>query len=491
MLSFSRNHERAVDRLQEGNTGIMSNRILLFLVIASCCAGLKIAALAGGPYLAMILVLAATGAAIHTGWLFIGQEIELHSRRREVFERLLAQPAEAEAGVSRASFPVTGKRLRLVADVPAENRKTVWQPRVSIIVPAKNEEAVIAKTVRQIFKMEYPDFEMIVLDDASDDETPAVLKKLELEFSRLRVLRLEKGHPAGKSYVLNEALKHCTGEVVAVFDADAFMQPNFLADMVAQLEPADVAAVQAQKRISNAQHSLLTQWQDFEYAFDTSLQSGRNAVGGVSELRGNGQLVKVAALKAVGGWNNESITDDLDLTMRLLIKGWRVEFTSRAVVWEEGITNVRGLIRQRVRWAEGSTRRFLDYLIPLLRSDVLTWSQRMDLIGFMIEFVWPFLTAFAILNEMGNVVIGEETCIRLMIASWMTGGLGVAGYIFWSLRTHRPPMSVSLAMKNAASTSAYFFALWCNCIMFGLFKILTQKRTSSWALTEHRGHPHA
>jgi 1,2-diacylglycerol 3-beta-glucosyltransferase len=463
------------------------------LVIASCCVILKVAAICGGIYLPMILVLAASGAAIHTGWLFLAQEIELHSRRREVFERLLSNPvgAEAGAGVRRANFPVAGKRLRLVADLPAGGERASWQPRVSIIIPAKNEESVIGKTVRQTFKLDYPEYEVIVIDDASDDDTANVLKQLQLEFGRLQILRLEKGHPAGKSYVLNEALKHCTGEVVAVFDADAFVQPSFLTDMVAQLEPADVAAVQAQKRISNAQHSLLTQWQDFEYAFDTSLQSGRNTVGGVAELRGNGQLVKVAALKAVGGWNNESITDDLDLTMRLLTKGWRVEFTSRAVVWEEGITNVRGLVRQRVRWAEGSTRRFLDYMVPLFRAGVLSKSQRMDLIGFMIEFIWPFLTAFAMLNEIGNAVSGEQTCLRLLIASMMTGGLGVTAYIFWSLRTHRPPMSVWQAAKNACSTSTYFFALWCPCILMGLFKILTQKRASAWALTEHRGHPSA
>ncbi len=466
----------------------MSNRLFLFLVIASCCIVLKFAAICGAAGLPVILVLAASGAAIHTGWLFVAQEIHLHSRRREVFERLLANPAEVEAGVRRSNFRVAGKKLPL-AESPTDAQTSHWQPKVSIIVPAKNEESVIGKTVRQIFKLDYPDFDLIAIDDASDDDTPSVLKKLQLEFPRLQVLTLEKGHPAGKSFVLNEALKLCQGEVVAVFDADAFMQPSFLADMVAQLEPADVAAVQAQKRISNAQHSWLTQWQDFEYAFDTSLQSGRNSVGGVSELRGNGQLVKVSALKAVGGWNNESITDDLDLTMRLLTRGWRVEFTSRAVVWEEGITNIRGLVRQRVRWAEGSTRRFLDYMVPLFRSGVLTKSQRLDLIGFMIEFVWPFLTAFAMLNELGRAVSGEQTCLRLLIASMMTGGLGVTGYIFWSLRTHRPPMSVWQAIKNACSTSTYFFALWCPCILLGLWKILSQKRASAWALTEHRGHP--
>lgn len=467
----------------------MSNRVLLFLVLVVCCLGLIAVADIGGPVLPICLLIAACSSAFHTLWLFVAQEMDLHAHRREVFERLLKAPLSQEAGVRRANFPVTGKRMRLslTSELPARAQMDAWLPKVSVIVPAKNEAAVIEQTVRHLFRSDYPDFEVLVIDDASDDETPRILQRLKSEFVDLDVLRLEKGHPAGKSYVLNEALSFCKGQVVAVFDADAVMNPEFLRAMVAQLEPAEVGAVQAQKRISNAQYSNLTQWQDFEYAFDTSLQAGRNALGGVSELRGNGQLIKMSALKAVGGWNNESITDDLDMTMRLLEKGLRVEFTSRAVVWEEGITNVKGLFRQRMRWAEGSIRRFLDYLIPLTFSDKLTVRQRLDMTGYSIQFIWPFLTAFGVLDEMSHAVNAEQTYIKLLLASILSCGLGVGSYIFWSIRTHRPPISVWQALRYATTTQFYFFALWCPCILFSLIKILTQKKASAWALTQHQG----
>ncbi len=496
----------------------MSNRVLLFLVVASCCVSLKLAMASCGAMLPFILILAASGAAVHTMWLFVAQEIDLRSCRRTMLERLLVASQDADNGVRSLSLSVAGRRLQLVADLPYANlpyaslssanlispdlvsanisspnvafKASAWLPKISVLVPAKNEEAVIERAVRQLFKLDYPDYEVIVVDDASSDNMLCVLRRLQNEFRQLHVLTLSNGHPAGKSYVLNQGLELCQGEVIAVFDADAFIQPNFLRLMVAELEPLDIAAVQAQKRISNAQHSLLTQWQDFEYAFDTSLQSGRNGIGGVAELRGNGLLVKMSALRSVGGWNNESITDDLDLTMRLLARGWRVKFNSRAVVWEEGITHASGLLRQRIRWAEGSIRRFLDYMFPLFRSGVLTKRQRLDLIGFMIEFVWPFLTAVAILTEMGNAFSGEQTSLRLLSAPLAMGGLGVTAFVFWSLRTHRPPMSVGKAAINATSTSAYFFVLWCPCILIGLLKILFQRRTSAWALTEHRGHCH-
>jgi cellulose synthase/poly-beta-1,6-N-acetylglucosamine synthase-like glycosyltransferase len=154
-------------------------------------------------------------------------------------------------------------------------------------------------------------------------------------------------------------------------------------------------------------------------------------------------------------------------------------------VWEEGIADVKGLFRQRMRWAEGSVRRFLDYLIPLSLSNKLTIRQRLDMTGFSIQFVWPFLTAFGIFNEMNHAVSGEQTYIKLLLAAFCSCGFNVFSYIFWSIRTHRSPVTFLAAFKGAFATSIYFFWLWCPCILVSLFKVLTQKKASSWALTQH------
>ena len=469
----------------------MSNRVLLFLVLIVCLIGLNAIAAIGGPVLPIFLLIAAGFSAFHTFWLFMAQEVDLHANRREVFERLLRRPVLATRRNARA-FLTVGKRSQQQAMPPAVDVAHVptvippsWQPQVSVVVPAKNESLVIETTIRHLFNFDYPNFEVIVIDDASDDATPQILARLKDEFTDLHVLRLAKGHPAGKSFVLNEALSYCHGEVVAVFDADAVVNPEFLTDMLVQLEPAHVGAVQAQKRISNAQTNLLTKCQDYEYALDTSLQGGRNTLGGVSELRGNGQLIKMSALKAVGGWNNESITDDIDMTMKLLQIGLRVEFTSRAVVWEEGIADVKGLFRQRTRWAEGSVRRFLDYLVPLTLSNKLNIRQRYDMTGFAIQFVWPLCTAFGIFNEMNHAVSGEQTYVKLLLAAFCSCGINVFFYIFWSIRTHRSPVTFAEAFKGAFATAIYFFALWCPCMLISLYKVLSQKKASSWALTQH------
>ncbi len=123
--------------------------------------------------------------------------------------------------------------------------------------------------------------------------------------------------------------------------------------------------MQAQKTMYKHQTGFLVNAQSSEYALDTYFQVSRDLIGGAVELRGNGQLAKRQALVDVGGWNTRSITDDLDLSMRLLVNNWDIRFSPEAKVVEEAVTTWSGLIKQRKRWAEGSIRRYLDYIFPL------------------------------------------------------------------------------------------------------------------------------
>ena len=182
----------------------------------------------------------------------------------------------------------------------------------------------------------------------------------------MRVLNRPYGSYPGKSAALNDALPLAKGEVIAVFDADAYVEPNFFDLTLPVLAPDGIGAVQAQKKIFEHQTSqFLCNCQCSEYALDTYFQMGRDLIGGAVELRGDGQLIKRAALIDVGGWNNKSITDDLDLSMRLLINHWDIRFVPDAHVFEEAVPTLKGLLRQRRRWAEGSIRRYLDYIFPL------------------------------------------------------------------------------------------------------------------------------
>jgi 1,2-diacylglycerol 3-beta-glucosyltransferase len=144
-----------------------------------------------------------------------------------------------------------------------------------------------------------------------------------------------------------------------------------------------VGAVQVRKAIANAKENFWTKGQMAEMALDTWFQQQRAALGGIGELRGNGQFVRRAALESFGGWNEETITDDLDMTFRLHLDNWDIECVFYPAVQEEGVTNAIALWHQRNRWAEGGYQRYLDYWDLILKNRMGT-RKTWDLLMFLL-----------------------------------------------------------------------------------------------------------
>lgn len=363
-----------------------------------------------------------------------------------------------------------------------------WHPFINILVPAKNESRVIESTVRKLFQMDYANFDVWVIDDASTDDTVSILNRLKLEFPRLNILSRAPGSIPGKSAALNDALPLCKGDVICVFDADSSAKPDFFKVILHELEPEHVGAVQAQKRIYEHQKGFLVDCQVSEYAFDTCLQMGRNLVGGVVELRGNGQLVKRAALIDVGGWNNHSITDDLDLSMRLMMHRWDIKFSPLACVFEEAVPTFRGLFRQRKRWAEGSIRRWLDYMIPLQLPSSASLLERFDILAFMAEFAWPALTFLSVADLLTDYYSGAPYNLGLLAFTTVAALITIYVPLYAGLRFYRKDLSPWAAFTSSVIVNTYIFSLWSPCVIVSLWHILFKKRASTWKRTEHFGH---
>jgi len=359
---------------------------------------------------------------------------------------------------------------------------------VDILIPAKNESRVIEKTVRQFCKIDYPKFKVWVVDDASDDNTPEILERLKQELPNFDYVRRPAGSYPGKSAGLNDALPHCRAEVIAVFDADAYVEPDFLSRILPELEPENVGAVQAQKRIYEHQKKdFLPNCQASEYALDTYFQVGRDLIGGAVELRGNGELIKRQALIDVGGWNNKAITDDLDLTMRLLLSGWGVRFSADTHVYEEGVPTIKGLLRQRRRWAEGSIRRYLDYIFPLNSPKRLSLVERLDILAFLSEFAIPGFLVLEILSEAVNFVSGQPFYFRVFfMGAALTFIISLVNF-FIAIRTYRPELSVWQAFIHTFEVNSYVYAHWVPCIIVSFINIAFKREASTWHRTEHMG----
>lgn len=361
-----------------------------------------------------------------------------------------------------------------------------FKPFITVMVPAHNEEGVIAKTVENILSMDYEKFEVIVIDDRSEDNTANVVKDLEKKYDKVTALIRNKDAFPGKSAVLNDALLLAKGEAVLVFDADARVEPDFLSKLVPNLEPEDVGAVQARKVISNKDYNLLTRCQNNEMTLDTNFQVGRDAVKGAVELRGNGELIKRTALDDIGGWNNETITDDLDMSTQLHIKGWDVRFCPEAIVYEEGIIYLMPLFRQRRRWLEGSIRRYLEHFGGALTSKEMSLRASLDMTAYISEFIMPIWLIMEVFFQGLRIAIGgaPKNCIFSSLIMGVAVAICFTFATRYSLRRY-DNLSRFQALKQAVETSLYLVVVWFPIVIFICCKILFCKKDMNWGKTTH------
>ena len=359
-----------------------------------------------------------------------------------------------------------------------------YKPFVSVMIPAHNEQDVIQKTVENILEMDYEKFEVIVIDDRSDDNTAEKLKELEQKYDKVKALIRDKNAFPGKSAVLNEAMNIAKGEAILVFDADARVKPDFLTQLVPHLEKDNVGAVQARKVIINREENFLTRCQDNEYALDTHFQVGRNSIKGAVELRGNGELIKREALADINGWNNYTITDDLDMSTRLHIKGWDVRFCADVCVYEEAVVKFIPLLKQRRRWVEGSIRRYLEHFWGVLFSKDMSLRVSIDMIAYITEFILPFWLISELCFQAFKYVKDSPNCISssLLVSALVCGFFTVG--LLYSVRKYNH-LSRLQSVIQAVETGIFLCCVWFPIVVFIVFKIIFCKKTMDWGKTTH------
>jgi 1,2-diacylglycerol 3-beta-glucosyltransferase len=301
---------------------------------------------------------------------------------------------------------------------------------VSIVVPAKNEAAVIEPTVRSLCALDFADgtgrsrYEVIVVDDGSTDGTGAILTQLTTELP-LRIVRTADGS-IGKAAALNLATAHARGDLLAVFDADARVAPDYLRLMVSHLTDDRVGGVQGRRAIYNGTQNQLTRKQEEEYRlFLHASQQARALTGGMVTLVGNGLLVRRAALDDVGGWNEEALTEDIDLSFRLHLWGWTIAYCPDALIWEEAVPTLREYVRQRSRWVEGGMFCLGEHL-PAILFARFGLFKRVDMVLFLtgsLIFALSAITTnlFSVPRLLGSLVLYFQLPWWLTKLVWIGG----------------------------------------------------------------------
>ncbi len=242
------------------------------------------------------------------------------------------------------------------------------KPLVTFIIPAFNEESNIADTLDGVLKVEYPNFEVVVVDDCSTDDT---LLKIEPFLDNARVRLVRKKVNEGKALALNDALPLTRGELILVMDADAVPDSHILDYLVPHFKFPRCAAVTGNPRVVNRE-SFLSKLQAIEFASIISMMRRAQRVWGrIMTMSGVVGIFRRSALFDVGLYSPDMATEDIDLTWRLQLRHWDVRYESRAVMWMRVPQSVDGLWRQRRRWALG-----LSQVLVRHGKELMQWKHR-------------------------------------------------------------------------------------------------------------------
>jgi biofilm PGA synthesis N-glycosyltransferase PgaC len=291
-------------------------------------------------------------------------------------------------------------------------------PPISILVPCYNEGDNAEETLETAAAADYPEFEVIAINDGSRDNTSEVLDRLAARIPRLRVVHLASNQ--GKATALNVGALLATHELLVCIDGDALLDAKALHWIAAGFRRGNVGGLGGNPRIRN-RTSILGKLQVGEFAAIIGLiRRAQTMYGRLFTVSGVICAFRKRALEDAGWWSPHTITDDIDITWRVQLAGWRVIYEPNALVWILMPETLRGLWRQRLRWAEGGVQMMLAFFRPMIAGRVPTLLP--TYINYLLSVVWSYVVLLCLgLGLLWSVGLGPTwpfPAFRLVPELW-------------------------------------------------------------------------
>lgn len=343
-----------------------------------------------------------------------------------------------------------------------------FTPAVSVLVACKDEELVIDHMVRALLSLDYPRelLRFVIVDDASSDATGATLDLWAEIDDRIHVLHRAPGSGGGKSGALNDALAMVDSEILVIFDADHEPARDVIRRLVRHFRDPNVDCVMGRCVIRNGEESNLASivFIDFLSGYLVN-EYGRQALFELPAYGGANCAVRRTTVNRLGGWNVNTVTEDTDLTIRVILSGGRVRYDPTAVDFEEAVLSARRFWKQRYRWARGHQQCTRDYLIPTLRSTKLSIGEKLEFLMFLLIYHIPVLCGLGVVLTVLRVFgVGTVPAVALLpltlllflgpLAELTVGMLlgRVERRAAWSILGFIPSFALSIVI----TTRAYF-----------------------------------
>ena len=267
-------------------------------------------------------------------------------------------------------------------------------PSCTILIPAHNEEKVIANTIEAMLNLNYPKdkLKVMVINDGSNDATKEIIESYAAKDSRVVLYDVPKGQGGkGKSRALNLGVKQVQSDVIAIYDADNTPDPMSLHYLVANLiSQKDLGAVIGKFRTVNKNRNLLTRFINIEtLSFQSMLQAGRWQMHNIATLPGTNFVMWRWLIEKLEGWDEEALTEDSELSIRIYELGYKIKFIPYAITYEQEPETWKVWIKQRVRWVRGNNYVIAKFfkLIPHFVNKRLRFDLLYTLALYYIFFV--------------------------------------------------------------------------------------------------------
>ena len=375
------------------------------------------------------------------------------------------------------------RALREKRDV---DKRSYEYPSCSILIPAHNEEKVIGATIESMLLLDYPKdkLEIIVINDGSQDRTKEIIQHYAALDSRVHLFDIPQGEGGkGKSRTLNLGVKQATGEIISIYDADNTPDKDSLRYLVAQLlDHRELGAVIGKFRTVNKNAALLTRFINIEtLSFQLMLQAGRWQMHGISTLPGTNYVMWNHLIKKLGGWDEEALTEDSELSIRIYEEGYKIKFIPYAITYEQEPQQWGVWIKQRMRWVRGNNyvvKKFWKE-IPHFKSKRLAFDLLYTLSLYYIFFVAVVFSDILFILSLFQIVAislpGPYTFV------WVTSLILFIFEIFLSISYEDEDNIANLAIVVLMYFS--YCQLWIYVVMKAAYQDFIKKEKHIWDKT--------
>ncbi|MBI4438459.1 glycosyltransferase family 2 protein [Candidatus Woesearchaeota archaeon] len=294
---------------------------------------------------------------------------------------------------------------------------------ITIIIPAHNEELVISKSIESAKSAYFKNKQIIVVDDGSTDKTFDVARTCQVQLIR-------QPH-SGKSASINKALKLARHELVAIVDADSFISRNSLIELSKELYDDQTAAVTTAVLVKN-RTELLGMWMHIDQIYNSLLRSMMSRINANITTPGPLSIYKKKCLDNIGGFSTDGFSEDVDVSIRLIRKGYHISFCENAFSETVMPTDPKGFLRQRTRFARGTINIFKKHL-TVSRNIIDLYTLPLFLFGYVQAVIMGSFIIYQIISGYWTYFASKGVLVSTDSALFLIGWLSVIGTAKWAL----------------------------------------------------------